>query len=237
MRLPFVAGRANVKEFAQRSKLSVEMAARKLRHDFFARVARERKIRVVALAHHADDQVELFFLRVLRGAGGEGLAGMKWRAPSPVDSNSQLVRPLLDATKAELREFVRERKIHFRDDATNATLDAPRNRVRNELLPLLLRHYQPALAKTVLRLMEIVGAESDFVGETARQWLEIGCRSRGDEAHIKSGKRKAKSGKLETPSAFTRLRRGPARRLLQICQLAGRGSAAGVAITNWQSLV
>ena len=171
MKLPFVAGRANVKEFAQKSKLSVEMAARKLRHDFFARTARERKIRVVALAHHADDQVELFFLRVLRGAGGEGLAGMKWRSPSPVDSKIMLVRPLLDAAKAELRRFVRESKIRFRDDATNATLDAPRNRVRNELLPLLLRHYQPALPKTVLRLMEIVGAEADLVGETARQWL------------------------------------------------------------------
>jgi tRNA(Ile)-lysidine synthase len=207
LRLPFVAGRANVREFAQKSKLSIEMAARKLRHDFFARMATERKIRAVALAHHADDQVELFFLRVLRGAGGEGLAGMKWRAPSPVDSKIMLVRPLLNATKAELRGFVRERKIRFRDDATNATLDAPRNRVRNELLPLLTRHYQPALAKAVLRLMEIVGAEADLAGEAARRWLEIGCRSRGNEAQFKSGKRKAKSGKLETPSAFTRLRR------------------------------
>jgi len=140
LRLPLVAGQANVREFAQESKLSVEMAARKLRHDFFARVAGERRIRAVALAHHADDQVELFFLRVLRGAGGEGLAGMKWQAPSPVDSRIMLVRPLLDATKAQLRGFVRERKIRFRDDATNATLDMPRNRVRNELLPLLLRH-------------------------------------------------------------------------------------------------
>ena len=171
MRLPFAAGRANVKEFAKKTKLSVEMAARKLRHDFFARVAKERKIRAVALAHHADDQVELFFLRLLRGAGGEGVAGMKWRSPSPMDSKIMLVRPLLDATKAELRGFARESKIRFRDDATNATLDAPRNRVRNELLPLLLRHYQPALTRTVLRLMEIVGAESDLAGVAARQWL------------------------------------------------------------------
>ena len=171
MGLPFVAGRANVREFAKRTKLSVEMAARKLRHDFFARTAKERKIRVIALAHHADDQVELFFLRVLRGAGGEGLAGMKWRSPSPVDSKIMLVRPLLDATRAELRGFARENKIRFREDATNTSLDLPRNRVRNELLPLLQRRYQPALTKTVLRLMEIVGAESDLVGETARQWL------------------------------------------------------------------
>ncbi len=177
MKLPFLAGRANVKEFAQKSKLSIEMAARKMRHDFFAREAGKRKISVIALAHHADDQVELFFLRVLRGAGGEGLAGMKWRSPSPVDSKIVLVRPLLDATKAELRGFVRKHKIRFRDDATNAMLDAPRNRVRNELLPLLHR-YQPALAKTVLRLMEIVGAEADLAGGIARQWL----RSSGRES-------------------------------------------------------
>ncbi len=171
MGLPFVAGRANVRDFAKRTKLSVEMAARKMRHDFFARTAKKRKIRVIALAHHADDQVELFFLRVLRGAGGEGLAGMKWRSPSPVDPKIMLVRPLLDATRAELRGIARESKIRFREDATNTSLDLPRNRVRNELLPLLQRRYQPALTKTVLRLMEIVGAESDLVGETARQWL------------------------------------------------------------------
>jgi tRNA(Ile)-lysidine synthase len=219
MRLPFAAGRANVKEFAKKTKLSVEMAARKLRHDFFARVAKERKIPVVALAHHADDQVELFFLRVLRGAGGEGLAGMKWRSPSPVDSKIMLVRPLLAATKAELRGFARESKIRFRDDATNTSLDLPRNRVRNELLPLLQRRYQPALAKTVLRLMEIVGAESDLAGEAARQWLEIGGRGRREEAQIKSGK-------LETPHvvsySFASLPVAVQRRVLQL-QLAELG--------------
>jgi tRNA(Ile)-lysidine synthase len=171
LKLPVVVGNADVKRFAKNSGLSIEMAARRLRHEFFARAARKRKIRAVALAHHADDQVELFFLRVLRGAGGEGLAGMKWRSPSPVDSKIMLVRPLLDATKAELRGFARESKILFREDATNTSLDLPRNRVRNELLPLLQRRYQPALTKTVLRLMEIVGAESEAVGETARQWL------------------------------------------------------------------
>jgi tRNA(Ile)-lysidine synthase len=171
MGLPFVAGSADVPAFAAKSKLSVEMAARKLRHEFFARVAQTRQIHEIAVAHHADDQVELFFLRLLRGAGGEGVAGMKWRSPSPVDSRIALVRPLLDLTRAELAAFAREHQVRFRHDATNFSLDAPRNRVRNELLPLLCKKYQPGLAKTVLRLMEIVGAESDFAGEAARHWL------------------------------------------------------------------
>ena len=172
LKLPIVVGRANVRKFAKKSGLSVEMAARKLRHEFFVRAAKERGIRVVALAHHADDQVELFFLRVLRGAGGEGLAGMKWRSLSPVSVKTTLVRPLLDATKDELHDFARRNKIHFREDATNASPDMPRNRIRNELLPLLRRKYQPALAKAVLRLMEIVGAEADTIGEMARQRLK-----------------------------------------------------------------
>ena len=104
LRLKFFGGGADVKAFAAQSKLSVEMAARKLRHEFLAKLAREQKISIVALAHHADDQVELFFLRLLRGAGGEGLAGMKWRSPSPADKSIVLVRPLLRFSKAELLE-------------------------------------------------------------------------------------------------------------------------------------
>ena len=167
LKLPFVVESADVKKFAAQSKLSVEMAARKLRHEFLARAATRQKTSVVALAHHADDQVELFFLRLLRGAGGEALAGMKWSAPSPADKKITLVRPLLNFSKAGLLAFARENKIRFRDDATNFSTDFLRSRVRNELLPLLRRNYQPGLNKAVLRLMEIVGAESDFVGTAA----------------------------------------------------------------------
>ncbi|MEI9960604.1 MAG: tRNA lysidine(34) synthetase TilS [Limisphaerales bacterium] len=113
LKLPVVVETANVKPFARKSKLSIEMAARKLRHEFFAKVARERKISVIALAHHADDQVELFFLRLLRGTGGEGLAGMKWRTPSPVDKKLTMIRPLLESSKSELLDFARENKIPF----------------------------------------------------------------------------------------------------------------------------
>lgn len=177
LRLKFFAERADVKAFASRAKLSVEMSARKLRHEFLARAAREQKGSAVALAHHAGDQVELFFLRLLRGAGGEGLAGMKWRSPSPADMGVVLVRPLLDFSKAELLAFAGEAKIRFRDDATNFSTDILRNRIRNELLPLLRNQYQPGLDKAVLRLMEIVGAETDFAGEAAERWKGKGFSS------------------------------------------------------------
>ena len=170
-KLPLVVERADVKLFAKKNKLSIEMAARQLRHEFLARAACANKISTVALAHHADDQVELFFLRVLRGAGGAGVAGMKWRSPSPADKKITLVRPLLDLTKPRLLDFARENKIPFREDATNASSHFLRNRIRNELLPLLRENYQPGLAKSVLRLMDIIGAESETVGKLAEEWL------------------------------------------------------------------
>ena len=172
MDLPFITGRGEVKNFARASRLSIEMAARKLRHEFFAQTARQYGIQVVALAHHADDQVELFFLRLLRGMGGAALAGMKWKSLSPADRGIFLVRPLLGCSRVELRQFARKNQIRYRQDATNLLPGHLRNRIRLELLPLLRKKYEPGLNKTILRVMEIAGAESEFVSEIARVWLK-----------------------------------------------------------------
>ncbi len=169
--LPLIVGAGEVKSFAREHKLSLEMAARQLRHEFLARTARKVKAPRIALGHHADDQLELFFLRLLRGTGTEGLGGMKWISPSPVANKIMLVRPLLDCSRAELEEFARSQEIPFREDLTNKAFDFQRNRIRHELLPLLARHYQPALLKTTLRSMELLQADSDFLTVTARDWL------------------------------------------------------------------
>ena len=184
LRLDFISGRADVGALARKGKISVEMAARNLRHDFLARTAKRLKIKTIALAHHADDQVELFFLRLLRGAGGEGVAGMKWTGPSPGDPAIDLVRPLLDQSKAVLRRFAGEQRIAFREDATNAQLDFFRNRIRNKLLPLLSQKFQPALTRSVLRTMEIVGGEIDFVRQTAETWVGQKRRIDFEKLHL-----------------------------------------------------
>lgn len=169
--LPLVVGQGKVKTFARAQGLSIEMAARQLRHDFLARTARRFKCRTVALGHHADDQVELFFLRLLRGTGGEGIAGMKSLGLSPSDRDIRLARPMLELSRREIAEFARIYEIRFREDASNAALGFLRNRIRHELLPLLEKDYQPAVRKTVPRLMEIIGAEADCVTAAAREWL------------------------------------------------------------------
>jgi tRNA(Ile)-lysidine synthase len=221
-KMPLAVERADVKSFAKKSKLSIEMAARKLRHEFFARAARDKKIRIVALAHHADDQIELFFLRLLRGTGGEGLAGMKWSSPSPADAKIILVRPLLGLAKNELAECAHEGKIVFREDATNFSLGFLRNRIRNELLPLLRTNYQPALDKTILRVMEIVGAESEFIIKTARQPFDS---SGHESAHSKKNKNRLTSVATTLNSDFEKLPLAIQRRVLQ-AQLLALGVSA-----------
>jgi tRNA(Ile)-lysidine synthase len=169
--LKAVAGTADVAAKARAAGVSLEMAGRKARHDFLAKTARRHRIPSIALAHHADDQVELFFLRLLRGTGGRGLAGMRWRNPSPSDPSIELVRPLLDQSKGALLEAGQAAGLRFSEDATNASLDFERNRVRHELLPLLREHYQPRLEERVLSLMDLTGAESEVVRDLAERWL------------------------------------------------------------------
>jgi tRNA(Ile)-lysidine synthase len=178
LQLPFVAGRGDVRAASRREGISVEMAGRKLRHEFLARAARRLGIPAVALAHHADDQVELFFLRLLRGAGAQGLAGMKWSNVSPSDPSVVLARPLLHLSKAALREAARAGGIRFYEDATNAAIGMERNRIRHELIPLLREHYQPRLEEAVLRLMELAGSEAEVVTGAAAKWLQARRRAK-----------------------------------------------------------
>jgi tRNA(Ile)-lysidine synthase len=167
-------GSREVRELARQRKVSLEMAARESRHDFLARTARELGCAQIALAHHADDQVELFFLRLLRGAGSDGLAGMDWSSPSPADPAITLIRPLLGSRKAELAEWARAAGIVFREDASNADPSMLRNRIRHRLLPLLRQEFQPALETVVGRVMASLAGEADLVADHAARWLKSG---------------------------------------------------------------
>jgi tRNA(Ile)-lysidine synthase len=167
--LPCDVGSADVNSLARQENISIEMAARKARHAFLAQCAHRRRARFIALAHHADDQVELFFLRLMRGASGEGMGGMRRLSPSPVRSSVTLWRPLLDLSKAELLAWAQSQQISFREDATNHDLDMERNWLRQELLPRLQAR-QPGFSAAVLRTMEVVGAEAELVAALADEW-------------------------------------------------------------------
>ncbi len=212
--LPCITDRADVRSHARSHGLSLEMSARQLRHEFLVRTARARNIRLIALAHHADDQAELVLLRLLRGSGPDGLAGMKWSSPSPADSRLTLMRPLLSESKLALRKWATRERIAFREDASNAQLEILRNRVRHELLPLLARRYQPAIHKILLRQAELLDAESEFVVGIARRWLDGRRRPKFDSLPLAIQRRAvqlqlAALGVSPTFELIEQLRRAP----------------------------
>ncbi len=169
--LAFHAGKQDARAFSSASSVSVEMGARELRHRFLAETALAHNYSCVALGHHLDDQVELFFLRLLRGASNEGMAGMRWQSASPEDPRVRLARPLLGQTRAWILDYAREERVPFREDSSNADLEIPRNRIRRSLIPLL-EEWQPAVRQSVARLMEIAGAEAWLSESMAREWLQ-----------------------------------------------------------------
>lgn len=136
--LPVFCGRADVAARAQRERRSIEDAARAARYEGFSLACEQSGADLVALGHTKDDQAETFLLRLLRGAGPRGLAGMHPRSGA-------VVRPLLDCRRADLRQWLQAQRIAFVDDESNADVGIPRNRIRAELLPLLESRFNPAV--------------------------------------------------------------------------------------------
>ena len=116
--------------YAEEHKLSIEMAARELRYAWFEELRQQLQYDYIAVAHHADDQLETFFINLLRGAGIRGLKGMQ-----PV--NGHIIRPLLDVSRAEIQQYAEEHQLHWREDHTNAETLYLRNKIRHELLPVI----------------------------------------------------------------------------------------------------
>lgn len=158
--LDFLPGHADVREHAKAAKLSLEAAARQLRYEWFTTVAREQRLDAITTAHTLDDQAETVLLKLLRGAGTRGLAGIY-----PVvhgASDFRIVRPLLCATRADVESYLVSIGQGWREDETNLDRRFLRNRVRHELLPLLERDYNPNIRRVLSDLSEVSRAEEEF---------------------------------------------------------------------------
>ncbi len=130
-----------------------EGRARQLRYGVFADWARELRLDCIATGHHRDDQHETILLRLCRGTGIAGLAGIPpVRTLENTGGRTRLVRPLLGWSRAELLDYLASCEQGFRTDQTNTSLDIPRNRVRHEVLPLLEEHVHPGVRSSLSHL-------------------------------------------------------------------------------------
>ena len=158
--VPFTAERIDVAALARAGKRSIEDAARSARYGFFERAADALQADVIAVAHTREDQAETFLLRLLRGAGTRGLASIQPRA-------GRVIRPLLEVERAALREYLAASGETFREDATNADVAIPRNRVRHELIPYLQSHFSPGVSGVLARDASLARQDEEFLREQA----------------------------------------------------------------------
>ncbi len=160
LKIPFVSGKTNVPALARRKGISLEMAAREARYTFFAKQAKKCGADLAVTAHNADDQAETILLKLCRGAGARGLAGISHETAL---NGLRITRPMLDVTRAEVIAFLKNRKQLWREDRSNKDLSFLRNRVRHEILPLLQKNLNPKLKSALTRTADVLQAEDEWL--------------------------------------------------------------------------
>ena len=185
--------------------------ARALRYAFFAQVAKKRGVGKILTAHQADDQVETFFMRLIRGSGPEGLKGI---APARTFQEFSLIRPLLPFTREAILRYARQRRLRWREDASNAQEDYLRNRIRKRLSSQI-RALNPKALESIAQALEIFREEE--------VWIDGWLRERA------KGRLKRRKGGVTLPLLWLKVQARPMRyRLYRMGLQEALGSLQGI---------
>jgi tRNA(Ile)-lysidine synthase len=176
-RLPFYTKRFATEDYAESHGLSKQMAARELRYDWFDELLIEEGYTCLATAHHISDSVETILLNWISGASLDGLLGI------PV-KHGTIIRPMLFATRSELEGFAHEQGLQWRMDSSNDSMEYRRNYIRHKVMPLLM-DLNPSLEKTVMRGMEKLTADYEFLKQAFQHWKSTYVEQRGDRLIIR----------------------------------------------------
>ncbi len=145
----------DVHQYCEQKGLSLEMACRELRYEWFDNLLVSLNAEAIAVAHHREDNIETFFLNLLRGTGIAGLTGMKPR-------NGKIIRPMLDCTRAEIEKYLADNGLTYVTDSTNAQNDFKRNRLRNIILPSLEQNFSGASDAILATIANLTSQQSVY---------------------------------------------------------------------------
>jgi len=172
--LPCEVGRADVRREAEKLGVGIEEAARHVRRAFLAGVARRRGAKKIALAHHADDRAETVLFHILRGTGIEGLAALGPRSALLPEEGIEIVRPLIEVPRRLVLGYLAAIGQDYREDETNREDFHTRNRLRNRLLPLLAKEFNPRVDEALLRLADQAAAAGEVLSDALDAvWRQI----------------------------------------------------------------
>ena len=172
----FLSKRVDTRQVASSEGISIEMAARKLRYEWFDSLLDELQLDYLAVAHNLNDSVETMYLNLLRGTGLKGISGIR-----PL--SGRVFRPMLEFSRAEIESFAAERGIGFRVDSTNLSSDYSRNRIRNEVFPHF-RSINPSFLETLSADMKRFREAEEIISEELQVRRESFCSRSGDSFQI-----------------------------------------------------
>ncbi|MFQ5543546.1 MAG: tRNA lysidine(34) synthetase TilS, partial [Nitrospiria bacterium] len=163
--LPCTSEERSVVRHCKKTGMSKQAGARAVRYQFLKEVAQREEADWIALGHHADDQAETFLMRMLRGAGMEGLSGI------PEVRDALIIRPLLSCSRKEIMEKLLKEKIPYIEDVSNGQLIYRRNQVRHQLMPIL-ETYNPRIKETLCKEAILLRDENHFIHQTMIEALK-----------------------------------------------------------------
>lgn len=155
--LTYFIKRVNVVELAKKEKIGLEEAGRKARYAFFEELIQEKKATKIAIAHNENDNVETIVMHLLRGSGPNGLKGME-----PI-RDQKYIRPLLEVQRKEIEAYCNQERLEPKIDQSNLDNIYTRNKIRNQLIPMLEREFNPNIIETIERLSKILTEEQNYL--------------------------------------------------------------------------
>ncbi|MFP4192856.1 MAG: tRNA lysidine(34) synthetase TilS [Candidatus Hydrogenedentota bacterium] len=170
--LPFHVISRPVLDEAEAAGESFENYARRARYAAFLDIARETGCAALATGHHQGDQAETVLMRLLRGSGMRGLAGIP---PGRTEQGVRIIRPLLDCSREDIKRYLRYWELPWREDASNASNAYTRNRLRHEILPLLRKSFNPSVEEALARTAACLRDDGNLLREQAESLLRR-CR-------------------------------------------------------------
>ncbi len=172
LEVKFVTQRFETKNYAEQKGISIQMAARNLRYQWFDTVMEDGNYHWLATAHHLNDNIETVLSRWAKGGGLDHLTGI------PV-KNEKVIRPLLFATREEIQSFAAEKNIKWREDSSNASDDYQRNFIRHEVIPKL-KEINPSLEETFNNSLEKIQGAYEIMQRGLGQLKDSITRSEGE---------------------------------------------------------
>jgi len=168
--IPITVERVDVPRLARQLGVTVEDAGRDARYGLYRKICVERGFSRAAVAHHADDQAETVLMRILRGAGLRGLAGIP--PTRELGEHAMVIRPFIEVTRAQIEQYCEKRGLATRTDPTNVDTQYFRNKVRRELLPLLEREYNSNIRAGLARLARLAAMDEQYLEDQAVRVLD-----------------------------------------------------------------